>query len=187
MGLYVTDREVLRLVLGFGVVRHVNLLILFWDGEVCFCTRCNCLTLVKTTPGRPDAEKKGRSGHDLLVVLCLSIRKICFFLNYIDLFWSPSRKEIIAYHSYISIIDEEELATLRRFTMSSTFWWSLSNIVGGLSARVYDILRPDRPKNDAPWPWPIEFDDLAQHEGANKRNLWKVFYTWHNKRITAQH
>ena len=113
--------------------------------------------------------------------------KDLFFLNYIDLFWSPSRKEIIAYHSYISIIDEEELATLRRFTMSSTFWWSLSNIVGGLSARVYDILRPDRPKNDAPWPWPIEFDDLAQHEGANKRNLWKVFYTWHNKRITAQH
>ena len=40
VGLYVTDREVLRLVMGFGVVRHVNLLILFWDGaEVCFCTR----------------------------------------------------------------------------------------------------------------------------------------------------
>ena len=70
-------------------------------------------------------QKKGRSGHEMLVVVDFSIGtkiNMCFFSSYniyiyIHIFIYLS----LYYHRYISTIHEEKLATLCPFSISSIF------------------------------------------------------------------
>jgi hypothetical protein len=124
-------RDVLRCVMGVGVVCLI-LTSSWMENETCFLNFKQDEAFLAAL-----MQKKADQAMTCSSCLTCQFEHRSRFLS--DIFWSPSWEDIIAYHSYISIIHEEELATLCHFTMSCTFFDDLCQTlyIGGLSTRVY--------------------------------------------------
>ena len=123
-----------------------------------FVNKMKLLDLGKDHSRLPWCRKANRSGHDLLVVLDWSVwTKIIFWS---DISWCPSWEENIAYHSYISIIQE------RNFLLCHLHYDLCRRTVG---AR----LRPDRPL--LAYVAPIKLVRYINHKLLDKHIVYVLF------------